>query len=85
MLGSKAAVGIPQYLDTEERAKYKDLQEFVNTHALNTRIRDLLNYDLIEHHMTREEVCRKWYELTEKGKKIVRIPNELIEVVEIVI
>ena len=82
MLGSKAAVRILQYLGTEKRVKYRDLQQFVNTHTLNVRIKDLLNHGLIEHHLTREETRREWYELTEKGKKVIELLNKLIETVE---
>ncbi|KYK35182.1 MAG: hypothetical protein AYK19_22540 [Theionarchaea archaeon DG-70-1] len=82
MLGSKAAVRILQYLGTEKRVKYRDLQQFVNTHTLNVRIKDLLNHGLIEHHLTREETRREWYELTEKGKKVVELLDKLIETVE---
>ncbi|MBU7028217.1 MAG: winged helix-turn-helix transcriptional regulator [Theionarchaea archaeon] len=82
MLGSKAAVRILQYLGTEERVKYKDLQQFVNTHTLNVRIKDLLNHGLIEHHLTREEIRQEWYELTEKGKNVIELLNKLIETME---
>ena len=82
MLGSKAAVRILQYLGTEGRVKYKDLQQFVNTHTLNVRIKDLLNHGLIEHHLIREEIRKEWYELTEKGKKVIGLLNRLIETME---
>ena len=82
MLGSKATVRILQHLGTEERVKYKDLQQFVNTHTLNVRIKDLLNYGLIEHHLIREETRQEWYELTERGKKVIELLNKLIEIME---
>lgn len=82
MLGSRAAVRILQYLGTEERVKYKDLQQFVNTHTLNVRIKDLLNHGLIEHHLIREEIRKEWYELTQRGKKVVELLSKLIEVME---
>jgi len=82
ILGSRAAIRILQYLGTEERVKYKDLQQFVNTHTLNNRIRDFLNHGLIEHHLTREEIRQEWYELTEKGREVLELLNKLIETME---
>ena len=82
LLGSKATVRILQYLSTEEKVKYKDLQQFVNTHTLNVRIKDLLNHGLIEHHFTKGEIRKEWYELTEKGKNVNELLNNLIETME---
>jgi len=82
MLGSRAAVKILQHLGEEERVKYKDLQQFINTHTLNVRIKDLLNHGLIEHHLTREEIRQEWYELSEKGKEVLELLNKLIETME---
>lgn len=82
MLGSKAAVEILQVFSTQEKVRYKDLLGLVNTHTLNARIRDFLSYGLIEHHITREETRKEWYELTEKGMRVLEILNELAEIAE---
>ncbi|KYK36118.1 MAG: winged helix-turn-helix transcriptional regulator [Theionarchaea archaeon] len=82
MLGAKATKNILQFLDKEEKARYKQLQEFVNTHTLNTRIKELLAYDLIQHHMVREETRKEWYEPTERGRKVLGLLNELAEIVD---
>ncbi len=82
MLGAKATKHILQYLDREEKARYKQLQEFVNTHTLNTRIKELLSYELIQHHMVREETRKEWYEPTERGRKVLGLLNELAEIVD---
>ena len=83
MIGSKGAVRILQILDIEEEARYKTLQESLNTYTLNSRIKDLLNYDLIQHHLVREEVRKEWYELTERGRRIVELLNEIAENVDV--
>jgi DNA-binding HxlR family transcriptional regulator len=82
MLGSKATRSILAFLDKEGRVRYKQFQEFVNTHTLNTRLRDLMRYDLIQHHMVREEIRREWYEPTDKGRKALQLLNELANLVD---
>jgi len=37
---------------------------------------------LIEHHLERKDVRKEWYELTEKGMKILQILENLITLVE---
>lgn len=50
------------------RVHYKDLAEFASVSSINQRLRELENYGLIEHHMTREEKREEWYTPTEAGK-----------------
>lgn len=82
ILGSKATRSILSFLDKEEKARYKELQEFVNTHTLNTRIKELLEHDLIRHHMVREDTRKEWYEPTERGKRVLQLLNELASMVD---
>lgn len=82
MLGSKATRSILQFLDKERKARYKQFQEFVNTHTLNTRLKELMEYDLIQHHMVREETRKEWYEPTERGQRVLQLLNELAEMVD---
>lgn len=77
VLGSKATLPILQFLDRKEKVRYKQLQEFVNTHTLNTRLKELLEYDLIEHHVIREGTRKEWYEPTERGKRVLTLLSEL--------
>jgi DNA-binding HxlR family transcriptional regulator len=82
MLGLKATKKILEYLDEHETAQYKQLQQFVNTHTLNTRMRELLDFNLVQHHLVREDVRREWYESTEKGKRILGHLREMITIVK---
>ncbi|MBU7045418.1 MAG: winged helix-turn-helix transcriptional regulator [Theionarchaea archaeon] len=82
VLGSKATRIILQFLEKEEKARYKELQQFVNTHTLNTRIKELLEFDLIQHHMIRDETRKEWYEPTERGRKVLELLNELANMVD---
>ena len=63
--------------------RYKELQEFLNTHTLNTRIKELLRHNLIQHNMVREEIRKEWYELTEDGKRVLELLNELAGIVSL--
>jgi DNA-binding HxlR family transcriptional regulator len=82
VLGSKATRIILQFLEKEEKARYKELQQFVNTHTLNTRIKELLEFDLIQHHMIRDDTRKEWYEPTERGRKVLELLNELANMVD---
>ncbi len=82
ILGSKATRRILLFLEKEEKARYKELQEFVNTHTLNTRLKELLEHDLIQHHMVREDTRKEWYEPTERGRKVLQLLNELASMVD---
>ncbi len=82
MLGLKATKDILEFLQENGTAQYKELQQFVNTHTLNTRLRDLLDFKLVEHHLVREEVRREWYEPTEKGLKILGYLRDMIKLAE---
>ncbi len=79
VIGSEGTIRILQLLDKGGQMRYKDFQEFLNTHTLNARIRNLLSYDLVEHHMIREEVRREWYEITAKGRNVLELLNKLTE------
>lgn len=82
ILGSKGTVDILRFLEKHGTAQYKDLQQFVSTHTLNARTRDLTWLGLIQHHFVREEVRREWYELTELGKRILQWLDELEKILE---
>ncbi|MBU7045165.1 MAG: winged helix-turn-helix transcriptional regulator [Theionarchaea archaeon] len=82
MLGLKATKRILEYLEENGTAQYKQLQQFVNTHTLNTRMKELLDFDLVQHHLVREDVRREWYEVTEKGKKVLHYLREIIRVID---
>lgn len=82
MLGLKATKDILEFLRENGTAQYKELQQFVNTHTLNTRLRDLLDFKLVKHHLVREEVRREWYEPTEKGLKILGYLQDMIKLAE---
>ena len=80
MIGAKGTIEILEFLNENENAQYKDFQSIINTHTLNTRLRNFLDHDLVEHHLTKEVKRAEWYTITEKGKKVLHLLKTLIEV-----
>ena len=80
MIGSKGTRDILKYIEEHGTAQYKDMLEIINTHTLNLRLRSFLDFHLIEHHITREVKRAEWYTITEKGKKVLNLLNNLLEV-----
>ena len=82
VLGAKGTFDVLVYLDEHETAQYRDLMGFVNTPTLNTRLRQLLTFNLASHHLERAETRKEWYELTEKGKEVVNHLKAIMEIVD---
>ncbi len=77
IVGSVKTVNILEYLRDHDTAQHHDLSQFVNTHTLNSRIYQMLKFNLIEHHYERAELKREWYTLTEKGKKVLEYAENM--------
>jgi len=58
MIGLKGTVPVLKFLN-EKEAQYKDLIHLVTVDSLNTRLRQLLRFGLIEHHLERIEIRRE--------------------------
>ena len=82
MIGVTGTKRILDFLDQHDKTQYKDLAEFMNTHTLNARLRELLRYDLIEHHIIRDERKAEWYVITEKGRTVLYLLKSAITVVQ---
>lgn len=82
LLTSKPTREILEFLDQHSYSQYKDLRAFVAIHTLNSKLRNLLSYELIEHHLERLDIRREWYELTDRGRKVLQFLKELAEIVE---
>ena len=81
MIGQKGTVPVLKFLN-EKEAQYKDLIHLVNVVSLNTRLKQLLYFGLIEHHLERIEKRREWYSITDKGRKILNHLNEILELMD---
>jgi DNA-binding HxlR family transcriptional regulator len=82
LIGSTGTKQILELLSEQGAGQYKEMKGFTSTHALNRRLRELLSFSLIEHHFEREEGRREWYEITERGKELLKCIETIIEVVE---
>ncbi len=45
--------------------------QYANVPTLNTRLKQLLEFNLITHHLEKKELRKEWYEITEKGRKVL--------------
>jgi DNA-binding HxlR family transcriptional regulator len=79
VIGSTGTVYILEYLHTHTQPQYKELNRALVPHTLNARLRELLMYNLIEHHFERKDTRKEWYTITEKGEKVLQLMRKLQE------
>ena len=82
MIGAKGIREILEFLDENRKGRYMQFRQFTSTHMLNIRLRELLIFGLIEHHVIKQERKNEWYTITKKGKKIVRYIRKMEEVIQ---
>lgn len=82
MLGAKSTCDILEYLDRNGKVQYSKMGEFVNTHTLNTRLRSLLEYNLIESHVVRTGKKTEWYEITDNGKAVLEHLRGVLKIMQ---
>ncbi|MGD2247392.1 MAG: winged helix-turn-helix transcriptional regulator [Candidatus Methanofastidiosia archaeon] len=82
ILGFTGTIFILEYMDAHTKTQYKDLNKTIAAYTLNCRLQELLDSNLIEHHFERKEKRKEWYEITEKGRKVLQIIQKLQEISE---
>jgi len=80
LIGLSGTIDILFYLDEYETGQYKDFNSQICSPVLNKRLPQLVRFGLITHHSTRENVKKEWYEIAEKGRKVVEHLKRLIEI-----
>lgn len=80
-LGSKNAIEVLEFLDEHGATHYRDMMDIFNTYTLNHRLHELISFNLVEHHFERTLTRKEWYEITEKGRKVL----ELLKGIEAVV
>ncbi|MBU7028488.1 MAG: hypothetical protein HXS48_16260, partial [Theionarchaea archaeon] len=55
LIGLTGTIVVLRHLNEHDLRHYKDLQEYINTHSLNQRLRILLHFNLVEHHYVRDQ------------------------------
>ena len=78
-IGAKGTKFVLDFLNEHGKGEYKEMEKFMNTGTLNHRLRDLLIFELVSHHLERNPKKRQWYEVTENGKKALKHMRALIE------
>jgi len=82
ILGKKGTIGILEFLSQHGKGQYMQMRQFGATHTLNDRTRELLKYELVEHHLERKKARKEWYEITERGNEILQYAQRLLESVK---
>jgi DNA-binding HxlR family transcriptional regulator len=78
VIGLTGTKQILEFIYEHSTAQYKDFQPFMNTHTLNRRLRELLIFGLLEHHIKKEEKRMEWYSIAERGKKVAKLLREIV-------
>ena len=81
LISLKSTQDILTYLNEHVSVQHTELNSFMNTATLYVRLTELLEFGLIEHHLEKEPTRREWYEITEKGRKILKYLEDLVELV----
>jgi len=82
MIGGKGTKEILEFLDENRKGRYMQFRQYMSTRMLNIRLRELLIFGLVEHHITKQERKNEWYTITKKGKKILRCLKKMEEVIQ---
>ncbi len=82
MIGSVKTVDILAYIREHGAAHHRDLNAFVSTHTLHTRLIQLAKYGLIEHHYERHDTKKEWYTLTEKGNHVLTYVDNMVKLLD---
>ncbi len=70
------------YLHEHDTGSYKHFRPYISDSTLNKRLNQLLRSGLIEHHLTREESKKEWYEITEKGRRFTKLMTAQLKLFE---
>lgn len=82
VISDESSMQILEMFGEGDPVRYKQMQESVNTGTLNRRLRYLLRYGLIQHHLERFEKKVEWYTITERGRKVLHYMRELVKLVK---
>jgi len=84
VLGSTGAIQVLETINRTGKTQYKDLSSIkISISTLNTRLLQLMNFGLVKHFTIRDAKQRKeWYEITDKGKIVLEILEQLAQLIE---
>jgi len=65
------------------KTQYKDLSPIkISVSTLNARLLELMDFGLVNHYVDKKAVRKEWYEITEKGKTVLEILEQLAQLIE---
>ncbi len=71
-LGCKGTLDILFYLREHGKVSYIEFGINISVYSMNRRLRELIKAKLIKHYLKRNKKRKEWYELTEKGERLLR-------------
>jgi DNA-binding HxlR family transcriptional regulator len=77
LLGSRYTKQILEFIDENSHTQYKEMKGTFSISILNARLRDLMIFGLIHRNLEKVEKRREWYEITDRGKKVLAYLREL--------
>jgi len=77
VLGRRSTKKILEFLDSHDNVQLDNLTHFATLFALKKLFQELMEFNLIKCHVQINDEKKVWYELTEKGTKILHALKEL--------
>jgi len=77
LLGSKGTKEMLQHLCQHEKVQHTNFDVSISVSTINKRLRKLLKFNMVEHYRTREPKKTEWYEITERGKRVLKIMEDM--------
>ncbi|MBU7028044.1 MAG: hypothetical protein HXS48_14005 [Theionarchaea archaeon] len=77
VLGRRSTKKILEFLDSHDNVQLDNLTRFATPFALKRLLQELMEFNLIKCCVQMDDEKKVWYELTEKGAKILHALREL--------
>jgi len=77
VLGRSSTKKILEFLDSHKNVQLDDLTQFATSFTLKKLVQELMKFNLIKCYVQMDNEKKVWYELTEKGEKILQALREL--------
>jgi len=77
VLGRRSTKKILEFLDSHKNVQLEDLTQFATSFTLKRLFQELMEYNLIKCYIQMDNEKKVWYQLTEKGTKILHALREL--------
>ncbi len=81
VLGRSSTKKILEFLDSHKNVQLDDLTQFATLFTLKRLFQELMEFNLIKCYIQMDNEEKVWYQLTEKGTKILHALRELERIV----